>query len=306
VEPLVKLKPDFYKEINDPSVDLKGFVVIDKQINGCATGGIRMAEEVTLEEVANLAHEMTLKYGFLNIKKDGAKAGIVAPPGITQQKKKVICMAFGKAIQNLLKDNKYSPGEDLGINAQDLTDMLSGAGIYYAPDGHEINSAYFTALTVYLSVKELLQSQGSMIEGTSIIIEGFGKVGSYAARMFLRTKTRIIGISTQYGALFDEHGLAIEEIFRLKEQHGDSFIHFYRQDKRIKKEDLLLQRSDILIPGARPDCINPENVRALQAKNIVPIANIPATEEMEQELFKKILRIFRDLSLIAGVCWAIS
>lgn len=73
MESFLELKPSFHKEIRDERTGLRGFVVIDKNIHGSATGGIRFAADVTLDEVANLAREMTLKFAFLNIKKDGGK-----------------------------------------------------------------------------------------------------------------------------------------------------------------------------------------------------------------------------------------
>ena len=287
MEPISKLKPDFCREIKDENLGLVGFVVIDRLLNGFAIGGVRMAEGLTLEEVANLAHEMTLKFAFLNIKKDGAKAGIVAPPALTKQKKAKLCEAFGKSISDLIREEKYSPGEDLGISSEDLSNILLGAGIDYSKYKNEIRSEYFTALTVFLSAQELLIQKGLTIKGLSVIIEGFGKVGEQTARLFSKAGAKIIGISTLAGALFDNDGLDIEKICYLKKTHGDMLIDYYQKDKRIDRSCLLLQKTDILIPGARPDSINFENINEIKAGIIVPIANIAATEAIEHMLFER-------------------
>jgi len=287
MESLDTLKPEFYKEIKDKDIGLVGFVVIDRLLNGFAIGGVRMAEGLTMEEVANLAHEMALKFAFLNIKKDGAKAGIVAPPTLTKEKKAKLCKAFGKSISDLIKEGKYSPGEDLGINSEDLSNILLGAGVDYSKYNNEINSAYFTALTVFLSAQELLILKGLTINGLSVIIEGFGKAGEKTAKLFSKAGAKIIGISTLTGALFDNDGLDIDRICNLKKTHGDMLIDFYQKDKKFDRSCLLLQKTDILIPGARPDSINNENIDKILASFIVTIANNAATKAIEQALFER-------------------
>lgn len=286
MKPFSALNPEYHLEINDKTSGLKGYVVIDRNLNGIATGGIRMADDVTMEEVANLARAMTLKFAFLNIKKDGAKAGICASPLLTPDKKKEICFAFGKAISHLLNEGRYYPGEDLGINSRDLSHIFAGAGIKLTKE-NIIKSEFFTALTVFLSAKEILKSQNLRLEGQSIIIEGFGKVAIEAARLFVKSNARIIGISTSVGAIFDEAGLDINMLCRLKELHGDDLVTHCPKAKKIKKELLLIQKTDILIPGARPDSINMQNIEQIKAKIIVPIANVAATQEIEDQLFEK-------------------
>jgi len=287
MEPLSKLKPEFFREFKDEKAGLTAFLVIDKHISGFATGGIRMTENLTMEEIANLAHEMMLKFAFLNIKKDGAKAGIVAPPALTKQKKAELCEAFGRLIKDLVLNKTYSPGEDLGINSEDFSFVLKGAGISHSKSSQAIKSEYFTALTVFLSARELFKHNGRSLKGVSVVIEGFGKVGEQAAILFSEAGAKIIGISTIYGALFDGDGLDIDKVCQLKKMHGDMLIDFYRKDKRIDRGSLFLQKTDILIPGARPDSINMENIGQIQADVVVPIANIAATEAVEHKLFEK-------------------
>jgi len=286
MESLAKLKPDFYKEFKDKNSGLSAFVVIDRCVNGFATGGIRMAGEVTLEEIANLAHEMTMKFAFLNIKKDGAKAGIVAHPKMDREKKKELCLAFGREIRGLIKEGKYSPGEDLGINSEDLSNIFLGAGINYLAS-KEIDSGYFTALTVFLTAEELLKHKGEMLKGLSVTIEGFGKVGEKAAKLFSNAGSKIIGISTLSGGLFDPNGLDIQRLCSLKKEYGDSLVNFYPKGERGATKDLILQKTDLLIPGARADCINLENINQIKARIIIPISNIAATEAVEHQLFEK-------------------
>lgn len=287
MESLTTLKPDFYKEIAVPSIGLRGFVVIDKQMNGCATGGIRIAEDVSLEEVANLAHAMTFKYAFLNIKKDGAKAGIVIPLDTSIEKKRELCFAFGKAIAELIKTQKYSPGEDLGTNSIDLSHVLKGAGTQYLINKDGLKSEYFTALTVYLVTHALLRTQEKELRDISVIIEGIGKVGTCLLELFAKSGARIVGVSTLSGAIYDQSGLNPEKIVKLKNEYGNTFVNHYSKEVLIDKKSLFEKQADILVPGARPDSINYSNIEKIKSKMIVPIANIAAVERVEELLFEK-------------------
>ena len=284
MESIAKLKPDFYREIENEA-GLKGYIVIDRQINGSATGGIRMAPNVTLDEIANLAHEMTLKYATFKIKKDGAKAGIVASGPDDSPEKRKLCKAFGVEIGDLVREKKYFPGQDLGIDSGDLAEVYSGAGIDALNRSSGIDSGYFTALTVYIAIVEVLYASDLNIKESTFIIEGFGKVGEQLAKLIMKDGAKVCGISTSYGAVFDPGGVDINKICELKKTHGDQLVLHYDKGKEIQKEELILKQADVLIPGARPDSINVHNFDQLKCKIIVPIANIAATEGVEHLLF---------------------
>lgn len=287
MEPVTKLKPDFYREVINESAGLKGYIVVHRQANGIATGGIRMAPNVTLDEIANLAYEMTMKYAFFKIKKDGAKAGITTSGLETDEQKKVLRKAFGEEINDLIGGGKYFPGQDLGTNAADLQEILFGAGIHFVKRKDEIDSAYFTAFTVYLTLREILSARNRNIKETSFIIEGFGKVGEHLAKLVFADGGKILGLSTVDGAVFDARGLDVIKMSNLKAEYGDRAVKQYDKDTEIPKEELFSREADVFIPGARPDSINPENAGDLKFKVIVPIANIAATQEVEQMLYKR-------------------
>lgn len=287
MESITKLQPDYSREIKNPASGLHGYVVIDRQINGAATGGIRMASNVTLEEVANLAHEMTLKYATFKIKKDGAKAGIIAPDAITDEQKKEICMSFGKEIGPLIQSRRYFPGQDLGIHADDLAAVYAGAGINTAQRKSTLDSGYCTALTVYLAIREILRDANKPIQETTFVIEGFGKVGEHLAVLIMQEGGVICGVSTAHGALYDRNGIDIRRLRDLKRKFGDDLVCHYESATEIKKEELILKQADVCVPGARPDSITLDNLERLNCRFIVPIANIAATEAVEESLFQK-------------------
>ncbi len=284
MEPFNTLNPEFYREVTDAASGLRGYIVIDRYLGGAGTGGIRFAENVTLDEVANLAYEMTLKFSYLNIRKGGAKAGFVMPHNVSGDKKESLCRKFGEGIADLLKTKKYFPGEDMGINSDDLNNILTGAGIIKPKKRFPIKGEYFTALSVFLTAQEVVKEQGSSLSGKKVIIEGFGKVGGETAKLFLRSGAVIVGISTFEGGLFHEAGLDISKLIQLKNQYGDKCVECYDVAEKATKEEILFREADIIIPGARPDVICQDNAHKFKTKIIVPISNIAATEEVEKML----------------------
>ena len=123
-----ELRPQLILNINDEELGLLGYLVIDRTINGVASGGIRMTSDVTLDEVANLAREMTLKYGFLNIPCGGAKAGIIASSSLSIEKRRRILLSFGKSLSPLIMNGIYRTGTDMGTFPEDIYYIFKGAG----------------------------------------------------------------------------------------------------------------------------------------------------------------------------------
>jgi glutamate dehydrogenase (NAD(P)+) len=263
-----KLIPDYYREIVEPELGLKAWVVIDRYLGGAGTGGIRLAEKVDFEEVSRLAREMTLKFSFLNIKKGGAKAGILIDSAMDEAKQKELCETFGRRIQDLLQQKKYFIGQDIGMSQDHLLAVYSGAGLF-------------------LVAQTLLDVKEESLKGAKIALEGFGKVGEELAKMFDEAGARIIAVSTVSGGLFDPEGLSVSRLCSLKKEFGDCLLQHYGEVETIAKEELFFLTADLLIPGARPDSINIENVDKIIAKTIVPVANIAATEEMEVRLYER-------------------
>jgi len=101
--------------IRQPDVSLEAFVVVDNVACGPAIGGIRMAIDVTVGEVARLARAMTLKNAAAGLPHGGGKAGIVANPSLPSARKEQLVRAFAHSIREL---TEYIPGPDMGLNEE--------------------------------------------------------------------------------------------------------------------------------------------------------------------------------------------
>lgn len=283
-----ELCPQFAIKLFDNEIGLLGYLVVDRTIGGFATGGVRMVEDITFDEVANLAREMTLKFGFIKRSQGGAKAGIIGGSNLSPKERQKLFLAFGRKLGPILKRKIYVTGEDLGTFYDDIAHIKKGAGLVHTPPKfNQEKPGYYTALSVFIAAESLAKNIGIKLSDCSIAIEGFGKVGESLAELFSEKGTRVVAISTSEGAIYDPHGLDIDKIIKLRKTFGDTLVLNYENEKIIKKEDLLTLDVDLLVPCARPDAINADNVFRLKASMIVPGANIPATVEIEEIMFKR-------------------
>lgn len=277
-----ELKPQWVREVRREAIGLHGWVVIDQRQFGFASGGVRMRSEVTLDEVAWLAREMTLKYAFLRIKKDGSKAAIVAPIDAPAERKAELCRAFGEELRFEIQGGLYTPGEDMGTGPAEYAQIMAGAGLTVTPP--QLCGEYFTALTAALCATEWLREQKRDPEHATVLLEGYGKVGGEAAKLLRRAGVHVAGVSTIHGALYDPAGLDMDRLATLRAEHGDACVLHYEGAEHLPRELLLERPADIFFPGAGPDSLAAERVPRIGARCLISIANISADAAAESAL----------------------
>jgi len=169
-------EPLFIKEVQLPN-SLVGWIVIDSIGTGYSSGGIRLGEKVTLEEVKLLANEMTLKRSFYNQPIGGAKAGIYCPYPSKDFSREETFKNFGNALKPLIESKIYSPGTDMGTTQDDIKHLFEGAGIKKVYDNDIIDSSYFTAISIFSALRALCLFNNLNLRGIRLGIQGLGKVG---------------------------------------------------------------------------------------------------------------------------------
>lgn len=288
-ENIKSLKPVFHRVIGDPDSDIHGFVVVDSFVSGRGTGGVRCTETVNLDEVARLAKEMTFKFAFLRLPSGGAKAGLIAPPGMSPEERLNHFHSFGEAIGDLIREGKYVTGLDMGTGSADMEALMSGAGVATRSDSadSEINSNYYTALTVFTAAQALLEARGQHLQDTSVLLEGLGKVGGHLIKLLRDAGARVVGVSTLAGAIYNEKGLDVDDIVQARSESGDDFVADFPGCEHLPSTGLFLKPADLLIPGGGADSLNEHNVGRIKARWIVPLANICASPEIEEKLHER-------------------
>lgn len=282
-----------------------GYVAIDSTIGGQARGGLRLSEDLSDGEIRDAARAMTLKYGLLGLSLGGAKAGVLGDPVASVSEKRTRLLAFGKAIEPLLRSREYIPDADMGTSAGDVRWMFEALGLpVLYREWRDNQSGYWTACSVAGAAKAMVHFKGESLAGKTVAIEGYGAVGSSLARILSANGARIVAISTSIGAVYDPAGLNLGEIERLANVYRHRVVEEYPAE-RLPRELLLELEVDILCPCARNHSIQAGdggNAARVKARFVCPGANNPMTADAEAALCKRGVTVITDfLSNCGGV-----
>ncbi len=303
--------PEKILEVHDNKTGMHGFTVIDNTALGPAKGGIRMTSSVTIEEVARLARTMTWKCSLAGLPFGGGKSGIVADAGnITKEHKNGIISSFSKSIKPICP-KLYIAAPDINTAEEDMRVFVEANGSLKAATGkpanlcvkpgekcgipHEYGS---TGFGVFHATLVALEYAGIKHNGATVAIEGFGNVGSFAAKYLSDKGAKIVALSDSKGCIYNEDGLDYKAISEVKQKTGS--VTNYKPGKVLPGEKLLELPVDIIIPAALPNVINESNVDRIKAKVVVEAANIPTTPEIEEKLHNKGILVIPDFVANAG------
>jgi glutamate dehydrogenase/leucine dehydrogenase len=265
---------------------LLGFVSVDSTVQGRARGGLRIAADLSEEEIRSDSRAMTLKYGLLGLPQGGAKAGIVGNGEAPASEKRRLLLEFARAAGPLLLDRRYIPDADLGTKAGDIRWMMEQIGARVAPrDWRENRSGHYTARSCVASAQALLERRGRSLQGCRVAIEGFGQVGSALARLLAQRGAIVAAISTSHGALHRAAGLDVEPLIARADRLGGRLVE--GESGRIEREALLELPVDLLFPCARFHSIHSGNVGRVAAQAICAGANSPVSPPAERALAER-------------------
>lgn len=280
--------PERILSFYDPSTQMRAIIVIDTTAFGVSAGGVRMLPDLSLREMIRLARAMTYKYLMLEVRCGGAKAGVWYDP--TTHDRRAIWSGFLDALRPLVERRLYLPGADMGTVEEDFLPLYtngsrprSGGLLTQVVEGLALEDQ-LTGFGVVESLLVAAKFFGVPLSNATVAVEGFGKVGGGAARFCVRAGARVVAVSTLAGARYDPEGLDIEQLLALRQAHGDASVRYYPRGKLLSPRRLLTLPVDVLIPGARPDAVTVRNVDRIQAKIIVPGANIPFTVDIANRL----------------------
>ncbi len=310
--------------LNNFDMDMKAILVIDNSSYGTPAGGVRLAPDITVDEMIRLARAMTFKFSSYKVPAGGAKAGIWGNP-LDIEKKEVLLTSFADSIEPFIKNYLYYPGPDMGTDDNDILRIFNIVGLpNLAPKKiglfrhgvpiEELFTGYgvvYSLETINNNLKKLTNKKLEKSQKPRVILEGFGKVGAALAMSIDELGFKLNGISTVNGAIFDEKGLNVAELLKLKLNYGDDLVNHYESRNLIKvpKEKLFELSSEypveFIIPGARPDVINKNNIDMIKAIAIVPAANIPYQKEIIESLDEYEFIAFPDFIVNAGEVLAI-
>lgn len=278
---------------------------------GPGKGGIRFHPEVNLGEVSALAMLMTWKCALMGLPYGGAKGGIRCEPwnlSIGEQER--LTRRYTSEIINLIGPDKDIPAPDMYTNEQTMAWIMD---TYSINVGHTVPSVVTgkpvsiggslgrqeaTGRGVAYCVRRACQESGITDKSPSVVVQGFGNVGSVAARQLFDSGFKIVAVSDVHGGIYCADGIDIPRLQAYVSEMGR--VEGFSNCKSVSNQDLLSLTCDVLVPAALGNQIHERNMADIKAKIIVEGANGPVSPEADHYLHEKGVLIVPDILANAG------
>jgi glutamate dehydrogenase (NAD(P)+) len=290
----------------------KGFRVQHNGARGPYKGGIRYHPEVDLDEVRALATLMTWKTAVAGIPFGGAKGGVDCDPhALDVSELQQVTRSFIDKIEKVLGPQRDIPAPDVGTNAQTMAWMMDEYGKLH---GHtpaivtgkpiSLEGSYgreaATGRGIVHMFREAAPALGLQPADCRVVLQGFGNVGSWAARIIAQLGATVIAVSDADGAIHAEEGLDPEAL-ALHVRDGGKVAEFEGEGAAaITPEELLALECEAFIPAALGGMIHAGNADLLNTRIVVEGANSPTTPQADEILAGKGVHVVPDVMANAG------
>jgi glutamate dehydrogenase (NAD(P)+) len=321
------LDPGLYKVLREPVRETKvsipivmddgrievfiGYRVLHNIARGPGKGGIRYDKNVTLDEVRALSAWMTWKCAVVNIPFGGAKGGVICDPAsLSRSELERITRRYTAELMDQFGPEKDVPAPDMGTNPQTMawvmdtysmharhtvTSVVTGKPLSLGGSRGRVEA---TGRGLMLICREAAPLKGFQLSGSRIAVQGFGNVGSIAARMCHEAGAKIIAVSDIAGGVHEPAGLDVKKL--LTHYEKERTFEGFGGVRKISNAELLELDCDILIPAANENQIRGKNAPNIKAKIIVEGANGPTTQRADDALRQKDILVVPDILANAG------
>lgn len=296
---------------NGEITTLIGYRVQHDDSRGPMKGGLRYHPDVDLDEVRSLAALMTWKTSVVNIPYGGAKGGIaVDPTSLSPRELELVTRKFVDGIHDLIGPDIDIPAPDMGTNDKIMAWFMNQYAKY-----HGFNPAVVTGKPVEMHglpgreeatgrgvgilTYKLLTRLGRKPQQTRVAIQGFGNVGSHAAKFLAEAEYKVVAVSDVTGGYYRQTGLDIPAMLRWAIDHRGGLAGYTEADA-ISNEELLELDVDLLVPAALGGVITKKNADRIQAPVIIEAANGPIDFEADDLLANRGTTILPDILANAG------
>ncbi len=310
--PAMELTVNFPVMLDDGRIEVfTGYRVQHSIARGPAKGGIRFAPDVSLDEVRALAAWMTWKCAVVNIPFGGGKGGVICEPHLLSEGElERITRRYTAEIFEFIGPERDVPAPDVNTNEQTMAWIMD---TYSMHKRHTVTAVVTgkplelggsrgrpeaTGRGCMIVTMQALQRLGLPVEGTRVIIQGFGNVGGMAARLMSQAGFKIVSIVEYDGAVYNPHGLEVEKLMNHRRETGS--IRGFADAEDVDKDEALLMNCDVLIPAARENVITSANADRIQARILCEGANGPTTFVADSMLAEKKVFVIPDILANAG------
>mgnify|MGYP001167495249 CR=1 FL=1 len=288
-----------------------GFRVQHSIARGPAKGGIRYAPDVTLDEVRALASWMTWKCAIVNIPFGGAKGGVICDPHkMSMGELERMTRRYTAELIEFIGPEKDVPAPDVNTNEQTMAWMMDTYSMHMRQTvtavvtGKPINIGgsrgrrEATGRGIMIVCDQAIKKLGLKPENTRVIVQGFGNVGSNAARLMAQAGYQIIGVIEVDGALYNRHGIDVEGLE--KHRAATRSITGFREAESADPAELMLTECEILVPAATENQITSRNADRVKCRILAEGANGPTTAAADEILAEKGVFVIPDILCNAG------
>jgi glutamate dehydrogenase (NAD(P)+) len=289
----------------------QGHRVIHNDILGPSKGGIRYAPDVNIDEVKALAAWMTWKCALLNVPFGGAKGGVKCDPTkLTPVELEKITRRYTANMMEVFGDDKDIPAPDMNTNEQTMAWIMDTYSMHMRKTvsgvvtgkplliGGSIGRREATGRGVMIVTLGAMEKLGMKPKDTSIIVQGFGNVGSISAQLLREQGCKIVGIGDITGAYYNKRGIDVNKAIDYVKENKT--LNGFTGGDKVSMAELLEMECDVLIPAAKEDQITHKNAGKIKAKIIVEGANGPTTAKADPILNERGVIVVPDILANAG------
>jgi glutamate dehydrogenase (NAD(P)+) len=299
-------------KMDNGDIDIfKGFRIQHNTNRGPAKGGIRYHQDADREEIKALAMLMTWKCAVVGIPFGGAKGGIkVDPTKLSLRELENMTRRYTFEIINIIGPEKDIPAPDVGTNAQIMAWIMDTYSIdkgYSVPGvvtgkpielGGSKGREGATGRGCVYTILSTLKVNGIDSTDLDVAIQGFGNVGSNAAKILYDLGFRIVAISDISGGIYNKKGINPYELLEYMKENG--YVKGYKKAEDINGDEIIGTKCDILIPAALENQIKRSNAGSIKARFIAEAANAPVTPDADEILNDKGIFLIPDILCNAG------
>jgi glutamate dehydrogenase (NAD(P)+) len=288
-----------------------GYRVQHSIARGPCKGGLRYSPDVTLDEIRGLAAEMTWKCAVVNIPFGGAKGGIICDPSkLSQGELERITRRYTAEILDYMGPERDVPAPDMNTNEQTMAWIMDTYSMHVR---HTVTASVTgkpldlggsqgrreaTGRGCLITADEALKRFRWQRESTRVIVQGFGNVGSQAARLMYESGYKIIGVADISGGVFNTTGINIPHLLEHAEKHKT--LKGFDGGESIGAQEILEQECEVLLPAATESVITSKNAHQVRARLLVEGANSPTTPPADDILFDRGVFVIPDILANAG------
>ncbi|MHB8599327.1 MAG: Glu/Leu/Phe/Val family dehydrogenase [Ktedonobacteraceae bacterium] len=278
---------------------------------GPAKGGIRFSPEVSLDEVRALAMWMTWKCAVVGIPFGGAKGGVICDPHkLSRAELERLSRRYATEISILIGPNSDIPAPDMNTNPQimgwmmDTFSMHQGYSVPAVITGKPLaiggseGRLEATARGVQVVAREAMLGLGMRPVDSTVVVQGFGNVGSISARLMHEMGCKVIGLSDINGGVYNPNGIDVHQALHHSKEHGT--LMGMPNTESVTNAELLELPCDVLIPAAMENQLTGRNASRVKARLIIEGANGPTAPEADHIFNDRGIVVVPDILANAG------